>query len=760
MGIVYKAEDTRLKRTVALKFLPPELTRDPEAKERFIHEAQAASALDHPNICTIHELGETEEGQVFIVMACYDGETLRQKIQRGPLPAADAVEVAIQVASGLSEAHRSGIIHRDIKPENIIVTPARSARIIDFGLAKLTGQARLTRTGSTVGTVAYMSPEQARGEEVDARTDIWSLGAVLYEMLSGNPPFAAEHEQAVLYRILNEEPDALTICSQDIPAGIVRTVQRALRKDTVERYSSALEMLQELKLAAHGGEAAPRSPKSPASVAVLPFEDLSPEKNQEYFCDGVAEELINALTHVTGLRVIARTSSFSFKGQRTDVREIGRKLGVETLLEGSVRRADQRLRITVQLTSSREGSPIWSERYDHDLKDIFAIQDSVCAAVVEHLKVTLGHSERSNMMKRRANDHEAYTLYLKGRFFFNQRKHESVAKSIEYYSQAVAVDPGFALAFAGLAESYEVLGSWGDVPRESAFNEARKASATALRLDDRLPEAHVTAGYVSLFCDWNWAAAEREFQRALTLNPSCTEAHHMRAHYLELMGKFETAIAEIQQAMELEPVAPGLGSCAAQILFNARQYEEAIRQAYATLEIAPTFYGLHGWVGAAYVKSGQLDSGFAALKKGLEHLPEDPRLLSLFGTACAISHKADQAHTSLERLRALSRGKYVDPYYLAWLHEALGNRAAACESLEKAFHERSGWVPWMSVDPLLEDLRTDPRVQELLERLGLRSHQANSQIAGNQAGIDGVSLPHGKDETRNRTACTSGDEPL
>jgi serine/threonine-protein kinase len=721
MGIVYRAQDTRLSRTAAVKFLPPELTTDPVAKARFIHEARAASSLDHPNICTIYDLGETDEGEVFIVMACYEGETLRRKIERGPLPVAEATGLALQIASGLAEAHRGGIVHRDIKPANIIVTAAEVVRIIDFGLAKLAGEARLTRSGSAAGTAAYMSPEQVRGEDVDARTDLWSLGVVIYEMLAGKSPFEAEHEQAAFYRILNDEPGALASQRTDIPPALQAVVNRALRKDPVDRYPSALEMANELKLVRSGGE--PPAPHSEpvASVAVLPFQDLSPERDQEYFCDGVAEELINALTHVTGLRVVARTSSFSFKGQRTDAREIGRRLGVRTLLEGSVRKSERHLRITVQLTDVREGSAVWSERYDHDLEDIFSIQDSVCAAVVRNMNVTLGRGDQINLTRRRASNSEAYNLYLKGRFLFNQRKHESVARSLDYYLQAVDVDPTFALAYAAMAEAYEVLGSWHDLPWEDAFDRARRASQTALRLDEGLPESHVSAGYVSMFCDWNWTTAERAFQRALTLNPACAEAHHQRAHYLELMGKFEMAIGEIRRAMELEPVAPSLGSCAAQIFYHARRYNEAITQAYATLEMAPQFHGLNGWIGAAYLKSGLSGPAIAAFQEGLRHLSEDPRLHALFGTASAISGREGDARASIEKLKALSAQKYVDPYYLIWLHNALGDRSAALECLDMAHRVHSGWLPWMAIDPLLDDLRTETQAVDILEHLGLRS---------------------------------------
>ena len=721
MGHVYKAQDLKLDRTVALKFLPKELTSDRTAKSRFIQEAKAASALDHANICTIHELGETEEGQVFMAMSCYAGTTLKVKIEQGPLNVEDAIDLTIQAASGLAKAHEHGIVHRDIKPANIIITDDGVVKIVDFGLAKLKGQLDLTKSGATLGTALYMSPEQARGEDLDHRSDIWSLGVVLYEMLAGISPFRADHEQAVLYRILNEDPESISACRQDVPSALVEIVNGTLKKDAIDRYQSMGEILRNLTSAKQRAGTDTPAPRAPSSIAVLPFVDMSPGHDQEYFCDGIAEELINALTHISGLRVVARTSSFSFKGEQRDVREIGRRLGVATLLEGSVRKADQRLRITVQLINARDGSHIWSERYDRNLEDIFAVQDDVCLSIVEHLKVTLAQGERTLLMKRRTGNHEAYNLYLKGLFLFNQRKHQSVSKSIEYFLEAIRIDATFALAYSALAESYAELGSWRVLPLDTAYDQARKASMTALRVDDSLSEVHVAAAWIKLHCDWNWSEAEQELKCALAINPACAEAHHIYAHYLELRGSLDEALGEINRALELEPVSPPLSACAVQVLFHARRYQQAIKQCHAALELAPAYFGLYGWLGAAYAKRGMLERGIVTMQEGLRHLPDDPRIQGLLGYAYAISGRKEEASGCLTKLDSLSGEKYVDPYYVVWPLGALGDRTGAFERLDRAYVEHSGWLPWIVVDPLVDELRSDPKFLSLLQRLRLHS---------------------------------------
>ena len=721
MGVVYKALDLKLDRPVALKFLPPDLTRDPDAKARFIHEAKAASALQHTNICVVHDIDETEDGQMFISMEYLEGETVKKKLEQGPLTIAEAVTIAMQIAHGLQKAHEHGIVHRDIKPANVMVTNDGVAKLIDFGLAKLSGRTAMTKAGSFMGTVGYMSPEQIQGSEVDRRTDIFSLGVLLYEMLSGRGPFQREYEAAALYAIIHDHPRPLTELREDVPAGVQSIVSRALSKNPDERYQSMADMLHDL----HGGECAGGAPGPSAhtkhSIAVLPFEDMSSGHDQEFFCDGVAEELINALSHISSFRVIARSSAFAFKGRNQDVRTIGRSLGVQTLLEGSVRKADNRLRVTVQLINAEDGSNLWSERYDRNLDDIFAIQDDICLSIAERLKTSLPHQERNQVVNRRAQDASAYNLYLKGRFLFNQRKETSIKKSVECYDEAISIDPAFGLAYAGLAASYEILGSRRWLPQSVAYSKAREAAMTALHLNDTLPESHIALGSVKMNCDWDWPAAEREFCHALVLNPAHADAHHMYAHYLEVTGRFDEALGHMDRALALEPVSPSLASCAAQVFFSARRYEEAIHHCNAAMELAPGFFGLFGWLGIAHVQAGSIERGIAAIETGLQHLPEDARLLALMGYACARAGRQSRAIKCLDTLSALRAEKYVDSYFVVWPHAALGDATAACGILERAFDEHSEWLPWVKVDPLMDGLRADPRFVTLLDRLGFRA---------------------------------------
>jgi TolB-like protein/predicted Ser/Thr protein kinase len=461
MGVVFKAEDINLKRPLALKLLPDALSHSPEARERFIREAQAAAALDHPNICTVYEVGE-QEGLAYIAMAFIDGQSLKERIAPGPLKIEEVLEIAVQVAEGLEEAHRKGVVHRDIKPANIMLTPKGQAKIMDFGLARLESADDLTRTDVVMGTMAYMSPEQALGKKVDFRTDLWSFGCLLYEMLAGSGPFQGGHEQATLLAIVNGDYRPVTAVRQDIPPGLVKVLERCLQKNPLNRYPDSGELARDLKAVdlreiAFASAALPK--KHTPSIAVLPFTDMSSDKDQGYFGEGIAEELINALAHIQDLRVVARTSAFALKGMNLDIREIGRKLDVKAVLEGSVRKAGNRLRVTAQLINVEDGFHLWSERYDREMVDIFAIQDEITSAIVDSLKVTLKVGEKTALRKRSTDDPEAYSLYLKGLYFVARPSAESYTKALNFFRATVDKDPNFALAYAGMAGVFSGLGS-------------------------------------------------------------------------------------------------------------------------------------------------------------------------------------------------------------------------------------------------------------------------------------------------------------
>jgi len=503
MGVVYKAEDTTLRRAVALKFLPVALTREPEARERLAREAQAAAALNHPNICTIHEIDEVE-GQTFIAMEHVEGETLRARIRSAPLDIGEALDMAAQVAEGLAEAHAKGIVHRDIKPANIMITDAGRVKIMDFGLARTAGCGQLTKTGTTVGTVAYMSPEQARGAALDHRTDIWSLGVVLYEMLAGKRPFKGDHDQAVIYSILNEEPRAVSSIRPGVAAGLERILTGMLSKSPSSRYQTAQEIVTDLRADMDESESPTLISRaagsgSPPSIAVMPFVDMSPGKDQEYFCDGMAEELINTLTKIRDLKVVARTSAFSFKGKTMDVREIGRRLNVEKVLEGSVRKSGNKLRITAQLINVADGYHVWSEKFDRDMEDIFAIQDEISLAIVDNLEITLLKKEEEALLKRYTEDLEAYNLYLKGIYFLRMYTAEGFQEAIRHFEQALQEDPNYALAYYGLAEVFYAISYWANVPPHDAYPQAKEYARKAIEIDEDIGEAHAALGLVYTF---------------------------------------------------------------------------------------------------------------------------------------------------------------------------------------------------------------------------------------------------------------------
>ena len=622
MGEVYKAQDTRLKRLVALKLLPPELTRDETAKQRFLQEAQAASALDHPNICTIHEINETPDGQLYLVMAYYEGETLKEKIEHGPLPLDEAVDIAIQIGQGLAEAHTAGIVHRDIKPANVMLPKGAQVKIVDFGLAKLAGQVGLTQTGKTLGTVAYMSPEQLRGQEVDHGADLWSLGVVLYEMLAGRRPFPGEHAQSVVYAILNTEVPPLPSARAEVPADLARAVGRALTKLRGDRHGSAEELVTELRAVKRAWEghatAEPVGEKAVPSIAVLPFANMSADPEQEYFCDGMTEELINALTKVDDLRVVARTSAFQFKGQALDLREVGRKLGVTTVLEGSVRKAGNRLRVTAQLIGVADGYHLWSERYDRQMEDVFAIQDDVSQAIVDVLRVKLLPTSATPVAERHTEDVEAYQLYLQGRHHWHKHTEEGYARSLDCFTKAIARDARYPQPYVGLANLYLWTGFLGSLSASEAYPKAKEAALRALELDETIGDAHSALGFVLTQYEWDRTGAEAAFKRAIELAPHSIDALQSYSVYLMNLGPIDEAVDLIKREIELDPLFAKAHQDLGYAYYVARRFGEAEARLRATIDLDPYFPTTYLVLGFVYVAQGRIDQAVATLERGAD----------------------------------------------------------------------------------------------------------------------------------------------
>ncbi len=730
MGVVYKAEDTKLKRTVALKFLPPELTRDSEAKERFIQEAQAASSLEHPNICNVHEIGETEDEQIFIAMACYEGETLKRKIERGALALDQAIYVAIQVAEGLAKAHARGIVHRDIKPANIMVTDDGMTKILDFGLAKLSGKARLTRTSSTAGTIAYMSPEQVGGREVDSRTDIWSLGVVLYEMVTGQLPFRGEYEPAMIYSILNDKPKLMSLLRDGVQRELERVVERTLAKTPEERYGNVTDLLADLRALSEEESdrlRAPRLARDEASeagqrkksIAVLPFRSLSDSKDDEYFSDGTTEDIITRLCKIRELRVISRTSVMRYKHSEKSIPEIGRELGVGTILEGSVRRAGGRVRIVAQLLDVQTDEHMWAETYDRDMEDVFAIQSDVAEKIATALEAELSPMEKECILKKPTESMKAYNYYLRGRFHWNRRRGKDLKMAVGYFNQAIEADACYAPAHAGLASVYLLFPEYTCLPANEYMPRAEAAARKALELDPELAEPHAALGWIKMAYEWDWAGAESEFRRALELNPSYPTGHHWYSLMLSFSGRFDEAQAEIGRAQELDPLSLIIDSAVGDAAYYRRQYDKAAEHYREILELDPNFAPARTGLGWIYVQQGKFEAAIAEFERLRAIVGQGPYGLGELGSAFARAGRKTEAAKILDELSGFSAQGYSVSCETALVYWGLGDGNRALEWLERAYEERVRYVVELKACPLWEGLRSAPRFVALLKKIGL-----------------------------------------
>jgi eukaryotic-like serine/threonine-protein kinase len=810
MGEVYLAEDTRLGRKVALKILSAELTRNEDRVRRFEQEARAASALSHPNILTIFDIGK-EDSTHFIATEFIEGQTLRSGLTRVRMKIGEVLDIAVQAAGALAAAHSAGIIHRDIKPENIMVRPDGLVKILDFGLAKLIEQAPSadsgartiakanTDPGTVMGTAAYMSPEQARGKPVDARTDIFSLGVVVYEMIAGRAPFEGETASHVIVSILEKEPAPLTRSSPDAPSELERIVTKALAKDKDERYQTVKDLLIDLKrlkqrrdldaeiersispdtltrsaVATSSGQVVAAATIStstssravterttssaeylvseikqhkggvigasallviaiaaliyffyPASssgainsIAVLPLANASGDPNMEYVSDGVSESLINSLSQLQRLRVTARTTAFRYKGREVDPQQVGRELNVRAVLMGRVRQVGDKLNIQVDLVDATTGAQLWGEEYNRKLSDILAVKQDISREITDKLRLRLTGDEQKQITGRDTTNAEAYQSYLRGRYHWNKRTGDDLKKANEQFQQAIARDPNYALAYAGLADCYLLLEQYTGMPSSEAVPKARAAAERALSIDDSLAEAHTSlAFYYNKL--WRWEESEKEFKRAISLNPNYPTAHHWYQSLLLCLGRDEEALAEIERALELDPLSPVLEVNIGLIYVIKGDLDRAMEHARRLLELDPQFSLAHHLSAGVYLKQRRYAEAIAEFQRDLAN-DRSAYSLSYVGYAYGLAGRRDEALTVLKELEEKYNKRESLAQYVAAVYAGLGDKDRAFAWLEKGFQDKSGLLHFIVTDAPFDPLRGDPRFADLLRRMGLK----------------------------------------
>jgi TolB-like protein/Flp pilus assembly protein TadD len=777
MGIVYKAQDTTLDRFVALKFLPPHVSVNEETKARFLQEAKAAAALNHNNICTIYGVNESDQsdktgmtgGKMFIAMEYIEGGTLREKLPYAKID--DAITIAAQIGEALQEAHSKIIVHRDIKADNIMLTSKGQAKVMDFGLAKLKGSLKLTRTSSTVGTLGYMAPEQIQGGEVDHRSDIFSFGVLLFEMLTGKLPFRGEHEAAMIYSIVNEEPESVQKHRQDVSPEIDRIIHRALEKDPEDRYQSVADMVSELRRERKTSTKVIRPSLAEAtlphtaaaeipadlpivslkrrvtlfsalgiglavvalvvylftgrhqnidSLAVLPFENVGAEPNTEYLGDGITESLINTLSQLSNLSVMSNSAVSHFKGKDIDPQKAGKELGVRAVLRGRVTQRGDNLQISAELVDVSNNTHIWGRQYNKRMSDILTVQEDISKDIAQQLSLKLVGEDEKNLAKRPTENPEAYRLYLKGRFHWNKRNSNDLQKAVGYFEKAIEKDPDYALAYAGLASTYAVLPEYSGLATTGFIPKTEMAARKALELDATLAEPHAALGLVKYTYQWDWQGADEEFKRAIELDPNSPTTRHWYSSALELQGRWQEALSEMKRAQELDPLSPVITNNVGEILSYMRQYDSALEQFNKALELDPSLPGLHSGIAFVYVQQDRFDEAISELQK-LQQIvgTKSPYGMGDLAYVYARAGRKAEAITILNRLLEFSKQGYAVAVQIATAYTALGDQNKAFEWLEKGYDEQNTQLGYLKIDPAWRPLQSDPRYAALLKKIRL-----------------------------------------